>query len=464
VSSAARRFDGLHRGAFRGRESHPFDRGAIGCPTEEPADVLGYRRAMNDVMRRAAATLRCHPTAADSAVAVIVAAASIASLSTTFELIRQIPKAQEPSRPAIVLALFAVILPLALRRRFPLTVAGVVVGAFVVGRVLLAPKVMFLVSWEQYLSIWVCWLALYSAVAHGRRSRLATCWIAVLAAVLAGEIVREVYFSLASLKGLPLNQAFQLAYNLAFLVWPLMLGFVVRSLRDRQRELAAQALELQREREENARRAVLEERVRIARELHDVVAHHVSVMGVQAGAARRVMARKPEKAEEVLSSIEESSRQAVVELHRLLGFLRRADQPDQLAPQPDLAQLGALVAQATQAGLSVELSVEGARRPLPPTLEVSAYRVIQEALTNALKHSDGRTATVRVDYTDAALEIEVRDDGSGAGTRPAKTVGGHGLMGMRERVGLHGGHLSVGGAPDGGFAVRATFPLGGSAA
>jgi signal transduction histidine kinase len=310
----------------------------------------------------------------------------------------------------------------------------------------------------------VCWLALYSAVAHGRRTRLANAFVALLAAVLVGEIVREAYFSGASLKGLPLNQAFQLVYNLAFLVWPLMLGLAVRSLRDRQRELAAQALELQREREENARRAVLEERVRIARELHDVVAHHVSVMGVQAGAARRVMATRPDKAEAVLSSIEESSRQAVVELHRLLGFLRRADQPDQLAPQPDLAQLGVLVAQARQAGLSVELSVEGEPRPLPPTLEVSAYRVIQEALTNALKHSDGRTATVRVDYTDAVLEIEVRDDGYGAGRRAEKSVGGHGLIGMRERVGLHGGHLSVGGDPEGGFAVRATFPLGRSVA
>jgi signal transduction histidine kinase len=419
---------------------------------------------MSDPVRRIAATLRRHPTAADSAVAVIIAAASIASLSTTFELIREVPKVQEPSRTVIVLALFAVILPLALRRRFPLTVASVVVGAFVAGRVLLAPNVPFLPAWEQYLTVWVCWLALYSAVAHGRRTRFAAALSALLAGVLVGEIVREVYFSRASLKGLPVNQAFQLGYNLAFLVWPLMLGFAVRALRERQRELATQALELEREREENARRAVLEERVRIARELHDVVAHHVSVMGVQAGAARRVMVRQPDKAEAVLSSIEQSSRQAVVELYRLVGFLRRADQPDELAPQPDLAQLGVLVAQTRQAGLSVELSVEGKQRPLPPTLEVSAYRVIQEALTNALKHSDGKTATVRVDYTDAVLEIEVRDDGKGAERPAEKGVGGHGLIGMRERVGLHGGHLSVGGDPAGGFAVRATFPLGGSAA
>jgi signal transduction histidine kinase len=261
---------------------------------------------------------------------------------------------------------------------------------------------------------------------------------------------------------LPLSQGFVLVYNAAFIALPLLLGLAVRSRRDRERELDARTRELQREREENARRAVLEERVRIARELHDVVAHHVSLMGVQAGAARRVMGTTPEKSEEVLSSIEASSRQAVVELHRLLGFLRRADQPDELAPQPDLAQLAGLVTQAQQGGLAVELIVEGQPRPLPRTLEVSAYRVVQEALTNALKHSGGSTATVRVGYRPTALEIDVHDDGHNRGGKTVGKVGGHGLMGMRERVGLHGGHLSVGVAPQGGFAVHATFPLNGT--
>jgi signal transduction histidine kinase len=377
--------------------------------------------------------------------------------------VSKFPKLHEPSRPLIGFALLAVTLPLALRRRFPLAISAVVVGAFVAGRVLLDPAMPFLGAWEQYITVWGCWLALYSAVAHGRKSKGVTAFVALLAAVLVGEIVREIYFSRAALTEFPRYQAFQLAYNLGVLILPLVLGFLVRSLWDRQHELAAQASELQREREENARRAVLEERVRIARELHDVVAHHVSVMGVQAGAARRVMARQPDKAEEVLSSIEESSRQAVVELQRLLGFLRRSDQPDSLAPQPSLGQLGVLVAQAGQAGLTVELSVEGEQRPLPPTLEVSAYRVIQEALTNALKHSGGKTATVRLGYADNALEIEVRDDGRNSSARSTKTLGGHGLVGMRERVGLHGGHLRVGGTPTGGFVVHATFPLSGSA-
>jgi signal transduction histidine kinase len=419
---------------------------------------------MSKLARRVAATLRRHPTAADAILAVFFAAAALVSLYATFELLRQDPEFNEPAKPTIVLALLAVTLPLALRRRLPLAVAGVVIIAFVVGRVTVNPGVPGLPAWEGYLTVWACWLALYSAVAHGRRTRRAALFLAALAAVLFGEVVREVFFYKGGLfKGLPLNQGFYVVYNAVFLVWPLVLGAAVRSLWKRQRELAAQTTELQHEREENARRAVLEERVRIARELHDVVAHHVSVMGVQAGAARRVMGRQPDKAEEVLSSIEASSRQAVVELHRLLGFLRRADEPDGLAPQPDLAQLPQLVARAGQGPLTVELSIEGEPRPLPPTLEVSAFRVIQEALTNALKHSGGTSATVRVDYTETLLEVEVRDDGHGS-AEPSLNVGGHGLIGMRERVGLHGGHLRVGVTPEGGFAVHATFPLNGHAA
>ena len=320
-----------------------------------------------------------------------------------------------------------------------------VVVAFVVGRVTVNPGVPGLASWEIYLTQWACWLALYSAVVHGRRARRTTLLLAVLVATLLGEVVRDVLFATGGvLNGLPLNQAFVIVYSGAFMVFPLLLGLAVRSRRERERELTARTAELQREREENARRAVLEERVRIARDLHDVVAHHVSVMGVQAGAARRVMGRQPEKAEEVLSSIEASSRQAVVELHRLLGFLRRPDQPDDLAPQPDLAQLPDLVAKSGQGGLKVELSVDGEPRPLPRTLEVSAYRVIQEALTNALKHSGSSTARLHLDYKPNVLEVEVCDDGRGSVARAPHHIGGHGLIGMRERVSLHGGHLSAG--------------------
>lgn len=405
--------------------------------------------------------LRRHPTAADTVVALVFSAAALISLHTTFELVRQDPSFVLPAELPLTLSLLAVTLPLALRRRYPLTVACVVIIAFVVGRIMLAPAEPALPAWEGYVTVWACWLALYSAVVHRRRTRTTTLVLAALVAVLLGEVAREIY---GVLQGLPLSQGFVLVYNAVVLTLPLVLGAAVRSSREREQELAAQTAELQREREENARRAVLEERVRIARELHDVVAHHVSVMGVQAGAARRVMGRQPEKAEEVLSSIEDSSRQAVVELHRLLGFLRRADQVDEMTPQPDLTQLTDLVAQAGQGNLTVELSVEGEPQPLPRTLELSAYRVIQEALTNALKHSRGTKARVRVAYRPTTLEIEVADDGDGGAGRPSNDVGGHGLIGMRERVTLHGGHLRAGLAPQGGFAVVATFPLDGDAA
>jgi signal transduction histidine kinase len=274
--------------------------------------------------------------------------------------------------------------------------------------------------------------------------------------------VRELFFSQPIFKHLPLTQGVVLAYNVAVVIGlPLLLGLTVRALRERQRQLVAQATELQREREENARRAVLEERVRIARELHDVVAHHVSVMGVQAGAARRVMQRQPDKAQEVLSAIEASSRQAVVELHRLLGFLRRANEPDELAPQPGLAQISELVTQAGQGGLAVEVVIEGHPRQLPRTLELSAYRVIQEALTNARKHSGGTAATVRLGYRPATLEVEVMDHGDGRQAQLKTHTRGHGLVGMRERVALHGGHLRAGPRQEGGFAVHASFPVNG---
>lgn len=420
----------------------------------------GTVTTMSDVARRITESARRHPTATDAGAAVLLAATAMVSASTTYEMVRQDPSIDTPATPALVVYLLAVTLPLALRRVYPISVAAVVLAAFIIGRVVLNPSLTVVPAWESYVTVWACWLALYSAVVHhteGRRGELA---IFGISAVLFAEIVREIYGG--ALSSLPLTQGFTLVYNLLALLLPLVLGAAVRSSRARQTTLVTQAAELQREREENARRAVLEERVRIARELHDVVAHHVSVMGLQAGAARRVVRTRPDKAEEVLSSIESSSRQAVLELHRLLGILRRADQRDALEPQPHLVELPDLVAQAQRGGLCVELSVEGEPRPLSGMVEVSAYRVVQEALTNALKHSTGTAATVRVDYGSSVLDIEVRDNGNG-GHEPQTKIGGHGLIGMRERVGLHGGHLRVGAAAEGGFVVHATFPLDGNA-
>jgi signal transduction histidine kinase len=228
------------------------------------------------------------------------------------------------------------------------------------------------------------------------------------------------------------------------------------ALRERAQQAAAaeqRATVAEREREENARRAVFEERVRIARELHDVVAHHVSMMGVQAGAARVVIERDRGKAKEALSAIELSSRQAVAELHRLLGFLRQAGDDDDVAARPGLSQLPQLAASMSDSDLAVDVSIEGERRALPPTIDVSAYRIVQEALTNTLRHSAASRADVHLRYWPDELELEIVDDGRPSGaSSPAS--GGLGLIGMRERAALHGGQLSAGPTAGGGFAVR----------
>jgi signal transduction histidine kinase len=206
---------------------------------------------------------------------------------------------------------------------------------------------------------------------------------------------------------------------------------------------------------------VLDERVRIARELHDVVAHHVSVMGVQAGAARRVMERQPEKAQEALSMIESSSRQAVAELHRLLGFLRRDSQTDGLAPQPGLRQLDSLINEVREAGLEVRVEVEGEARPLPSGVDTSAYRIVQEALTNTLKHAGPTRASVTIRYQSQAVELEIVDGGRGLPPQDGQEANGRGIIGMRERAYLHGGEFESGNVPEGGFLVRVRLPLNG---
>jgi signal transduction histidine kinase len=179
-------------------------------------------------------------------------------------------------------------------------------------------------------------------------------------------------------------------------------------------------------------------------------------MGVQAGAARLVMGRDPGKATAALASIEASSRQAVTELHRLLGFLRQAGDPDRMS-RPGLGQVDDLAATMSGSQLTVEVGIEGDRRPLPPTVDLSAYRIVQEALTNTLKHSGASRADVRLRYWPGELEVEVVDDGRGAAAG-SSGPGGLGLIGMRERAALHGGQLTAGPASGGGFAVRVRLP------
>jgi signal transduction histidine kinase len=247
-------------------------------------------------------------------------------------------------------------------------------------------------------------------------------------------------------------------------------------------KLEALNAQLATEQELRSRWAVAEERGRIARELHDVVAHSVSVMVVQAGAARRTLAASPDMAAAALGQIESTGRQALVEMRRLLGLLRAGERTDAaaLAPQPGLEHLESLAAAAREAGLPVEVRVEGEPRPLPAGVDLSAYRIVQEALTNVVRHAGPARATVRVCYGREALEIQVTDDGPGAagdgGGLVVVTIGpdgvlevpgrgngdGHGLIGMRERVAMFGGTLEAGARPEGGYRVAARLPLDGS--
>ncbi len=239
-------------------------------------------------------------------------------------------------------------------------------------------------------------------------------------------------------------------------------GENVRTRRAYLAQLEERARRLEAEREENARRAAQDERARIARELHDVVAHHVSAIAVQAGVAAALAERQPERAREAqtFTFIQETSRQALAEMRALLTVLRGDEEGGaERAPQPSLAQVAQLVGQSRAAGLPVTLEVEGAARPLPEALDLSAYRIVQEALTNSLKHAGQSQARVLVRYASDALELEISDTGHGM-TPPAHEDGaGRGLIGMRERVALFGGALDAGPSPGHGFRVRARLPL-----
>jgi len=237
-------------------------------------------------------------------------------------------------------------------------------------------------------------------------------------------------------------------------------GNTLRKSREQTLQLRERTEQLVQEREENARRAVVDERVRIARELHDVLAHHVSVMGIQAGAARQVLKQYPEKALNSLSLIEASSRQAVSELYRLLGLLRDEKQVESFTPQPSLQQLEKLVTDMQTSGLQVEVKIDGEKREIPQIVDLSAYRILEEALTNILKHARATKATINMNYQNDMLLLDIADNGHGIVNDGKIASGGKGLIGMRERVNLVKGEFWAGNGPNGGFLVKVKLPLG----
>jgi signal transduction histidine kinase len=358
--------------------------------------------------------------------ALIVGLAGLAVAEAWFD------SSQRPRGVTVPLALLWT-LPLLFRRRFPL---GAPVAVFVVlgGEAVAVGTVVT----DAQMTGFTILAAFAAAGAHGE-IRLA----------LVGALVGYASVAVILVDDRPRLASTLSVIGVSAVTWAIARAFVERGRR-------AEDLEERAERLERAHaEAVTSERATIARELHDVIAHSVSVMTVQAGAARLLLDDDPLRARESLMAVEETGRQALGEMRRLLGVLRGDEHETELAPQPRIADVDALVEQVRAAGLPVNVVVEGEPRPLSPGVDLAAYRVAQEALTNALKHAGAARAQVSIRYTTGALELAVTNDGHVR----RNGRGGHGLVGMRERVALYGGTFEAGPREAGGYAVRATLPL-----
>ncbi len=339
-----------------------------------------------------------------------------------------------PATPAAYLWALAVTAPIAVHRRHPVA-AVLVSGAAIVGY-----SAGHWAAFPGYAAFALVFLvSLHSARGRGVLA------LAVLTVTLGVAI---------GLQSEPAVTTSTWITTVLALVIAWLAGDNLRARQDRLQAVQARAQRLEAEREERARRAVTEERLRIARELHDVVAHSMSVIAVQAGVAHHVIDSRPELARQALATVETNTRSALVEMRRLLGVLRQPDEPSAaLAPSPGLAEVPGLVAQFADAGLRVEVKVTGDAEQLPDGVDLSAYRIVQEGLTNVLRHG-GPEATVTIEHEPGLVRISVGDDGA---DRP-RGEPGHGLIGMRERVAVFGGTLTAGPRPGGGFDLTATLP------
>jgi len=336
-------------------------------------------------------------------------------------------------------------LPLALRRRYPQTVLFVLIGAFAVDRILDYPG--------SFAAAGLV-LAFHSIGSELPRRRSGILGFSLVAAVTVFT-----FLGALTLESVKADDVVSTALMVGV---PLVLGREVHQRRVRTRELIDRADQAVRDSEVAAAQAVAEERARIARELHDVVAHQMAVMTLQAEGARRLVGEGEPRVAEALDTIRRTGHDALDEMRGMVGLLRGAtDDGPELAPQPGLSDLDRLVEQMREAGLEVELQRRGNGRPMPRGLDLHAYRIVQESLTNTLKHGGpGTRAQVFVDYGDETLKLEITDTGDGGAAAAAAGAGsGHGLVGMRERVSLLKGELTAGPVA-GGFRVRATLPVG----
>jgi signal transduction histidine kinase len=446
-----------------------------------PAWPAGYRsgmRARGSLLRR---VRELPPLVADGLLAALLTAIALPMLFLPSENFERLYAAgfRDPGPLAVLLTLCQTV-PVAWRRRAPYAVLAAVTAAATIHLAL-----GFKPTFAEAAMV----VSLYTVAAHRPRRQALVAGLLFGAALVGYGLIAEARYPSPFEDSLQAWTLTLIQFGAAF-----FLGDLQKRRLDYMAKLEALNAQLAEEQELRSRWAVAEERGRIARELHDVVAHSVSVMVVQAGAARRTLAASPDQATAALGQIESTGRQALVELRRLLGLLRDGeDAGADLTPQPGLAHLESLAAAAREAGLPVEVAVEGESRPLPAGIDLSAYRIVQEALTNSLRHAGPARAEVRVCYGREVLEIQVTDDGRGraaaradglvvvtldpdgvadngqepaSGRRPADTDrqgrrSGHGLIGMRERVALFGGTLEAGARPGGGYRVAARLPLDG---
>jgi len=334
---------------------------------------------------------------------------------------------------------------LLVRRRHPvLALAGTVIPAFAYD----------LLNYPGGLCTIAVGVALFSVADAGHRRAGITAIVGVVGGFLAIGIILG--------RGHVIDLITALWFG-GWLVASLVLGETARSRRAYLEEVEQRALEAERSREDEAHRRAGEERIRIARELHDVLAHRISMISVQSGVGAHLLDRDPDQARRALVAVNQASKEALQELRATLGLLRQVDGPESRSPVPGLAQLELVMASTTAAGVDVRLDVSGQPRDLPTGVDLAAYRIIQESLTNVIRHARAATARIAIAYRRGDVVIEIEDDGRGLDEQGAPTSGGNGLLGMHERAAALGGDLEAGPVAAGGFRVRARLPLDGAA-
>lgn len=396
----------------------------------------GYGRGVVSTWHRLRAAAREYPAVVDAAVATALLAAALVSLTGDLDSAPGVRSAE----PVVYLLVALGIAPYYLRRRAPLAVL-VVASVPVV--------TMIGLGYTPGVLGAGLFLACYTVAAWSSRRQLTvaslyTAMLLVGVAITWPDHLRPV----------------QLVENLVLFATAFALGDAVRTRREAAESTAEKAALIEQHQAELARQAVTDERLKIARELHDLVAHSLGVIAVQAGVGAHVIDTQPVEAKRALEAIVTTSREALGEIRGLLGVLRSADGEASYEPPAGLADLDALVERTSAAGVPVTVGVEGQPVPLPLGIDLAAYRVIQEALTNVLRHAGDARAHVRLSYRPEQLGIEVTDDGRGA--NPATSGSRQGLLGMRERVTVWGGSLDSGPRPDGGFRVSVRIPVGGA--